>query len=1222
MKKILLLNIILLFFIICKSQNYTYYPTNNSTLATTSIDFKWNDINHVVRYRLNISLSNTMSPLISTDSLINSTSVNRILTSNLYYWQVSADTGSGFNYHSYINSFSIVLPATYDSLYFWIKADNITSLIGDTIVSWPDNSSKGYNLTQTNSARRPFIVRNTLNQLPSVSFDGIDDNFSGGNIDLNINLEYSYFVISKVDDLGNFRTMFSKGSNTAQGNVYVRTANTNRLQSIIDAEQKTGVIPITNLKYYVYSSIINLDSANTYVNKTLDYKYVPTVDLVGNTTNSFNVGSSGTTTLWKGNISEILIYKKKLSLVQKNNLENYLMDKYAPPINLGKDIITCSSSVVLNAKNDGSYTNYLWNTGSTDSAITVSATGTYSVRVIDIFNRISYDTINVNFDNTIYTSLTIPDTAVCIGTPLALAAGPSHLKYQWSNGDTTNIATLTSGGIYWVKLTDCQNNQVTDTFNLVDVDLTFNLGNDTILCLGNQLIFTPNAIRPVSYLWNTNDTTASITVSDANEYWCRIRDNSVGCISSDTIKLSTDSFEVYTYLGNDTSLCNGNSISLMSGTEYVSTILWNTGDTLKTTIVTFNGDYSFIATDSIGCIKRDTINVRIKGNAPYVDFIVSNICFGDTLIPINLSNTLAPDTIRSYYWTFGDGFSDSSFSPMHYYDSTGAYTIQLVALTDSGCSNFNNHLVSYSDNPIARIGNLIACANSTVTLTDASIVPTGYTINSWNWNVNGTTASTPTLNYNFPTAGKYEIEFTVTTNGGCSDTYNDSFEVFPAINLDFTTSNLCYGDTTKFNDNTGSFSILQSEWIFGLGLGYAFNTASPKFIFPSTGSYLVSYKAKNAIGCTDSIAKYITIYDLPTAYFADSIACYKSYKSFTDLSSSVLDTINHWVWTIDTSVYNTQNVNHYTTNSLSFNANLEVETVHGCTANYTRSVAISQPPTADFTYTPNYGVAPLLVLFTNNSVGASSYVWYFNDSINSSSNIISPSFTYLHNNDYPVTLVATNSDGCIDSIIKTISIQPSELDLQIDEVKLYETTLANGFTETKVGVRLLNVGTRIINNAKLVARIEDGSIVSEDWTGNLATGQQQLYLFNSSFLINNSELNRYICVEAIEVNDGTETNISNNKVCKNNHTQGVTSNVYPVPTNNYASFDVVLEEATNISISIINELGQTILPLQNYVGKEGLNHFNLNTNNYSNGQYYILVKYFANEEKRKMQINR
>lgn len=1203
--------------------NFIYFPANNSTLATTNVTFLWNHIPRHLKYKIIIATNSTLSPIVISDSLIIGNSYMQSLSPNTYYWQVIADTGTGFNIYSSIFKFNTININSIDSLSLWLKADDIVARIADSVLLWHDNSIYNYDASQTVSSSVPFLERNSLNHLPSVKFDGIDDLLSCGNVNLNINQQYSSFIISKTEDLTTVRSMFSKGVSTSQGNVSLRTSTSAKINSIIDAEQKFGITTIMPNKYYLFDCTAGIDSVILSMNSITDFKYIPTADLIGNTGLPFQVGAANSANFWKGNIAELLIFKRKVTLAEKTTIQNYLMDKYAPPINLGPDITVCQGSVVLlNAKNDGSYVSYLWNNGSTDSAITISRNGVYSVRVIDVFDRVSYDTILVKFDNTNYTSFVMRDTAVCLGSSIEISAGQPHLQYLWSTGDSTSSVNFTSGGTYWVSFTDCQSNNFSDTFNLLEVDIRFNLGRDTLLCLGNSIVLNPAATRPVSYLWNTGATTPSLNANTDDLYWCRLRDNALGCFSYDSVNVDIDSFKVKVSLGLDTSMCNGNSLSVATGADLIQSIFWNTLDTSILTLATTTGDYSFVAYDSIGCIARDTINIRIRGNAPFVDFLVSNICEGDTLKPVNLSSTLAPDVLSQFSWNFGDGQTDTAFSPIHYFDSTGVYTVQLIATSDSGCSNFSNHIVSYSEKPIARINSLIACANSNVILSDASIVPAGYTISSWNWNVNGTTSSASIVSYNFPTAGKYPLSLTVITSGACSDTYSDSFEVFPAMNINFDASGLCYGDTTKINDITGSFSIIQREWIFGSGLGYAFNTTSPKFIFPAPGSYMVSFKAKNAIGCVDSIARYIRIYNAPTAYFTDSIACLNNIKTFVDRSTFVDDTINHWLWTIDTNHYNTPIANHVSSSSSNYIANLEVETVHGCKDSYNRIITISTPPIADYTYTPNYGIAPLPVFFTNTSIGANSYRWYFNDSTLATSISSSPSFTFLSNNDYWVTLEATSNDGCVDSVTKIISIKPSDLDIQVDELKLYETLTPSGFIETKIGVRLTNVGSRIINNAKLLARIENGNIISEDWSGTLLPGQRQTYLFNAAFLIQNTDINRYVCVEAYDVNDNSETTLSNNKDCINNHSQGVCSEIYPNPANTSANFDVVLVQATPITYTIYNEFGQVISATQTIDGLEGLNHFAINTNNLSDGHYYIQIKYFTAEEKRKFQISR
>jgi gliding motility-associated-like protein len=67
-----------------------------------------------------------------------------------------------------------------------------------------------------------------------------------------------------------------------------------------------------------------------------------------------------------------------------------------PLVNIGKDTILCppGATIVLNTK--GGFKNYLWQNGSTDSAITVSTIGEYKVTVTDTNGCIASDSILIN----------------------------------------------------------------------------------------------------------------------------------------------------------------------------------------------------------------------------------------------------------------------------------------------------------------------------------------------------------------------------------------------------------------------------------------------------------------------------------------------------------------------------------------------------------------------------------------------------------------------------------------------------------------------------------------------------------------------------------------------------------------------------------------------------------------------------------------------------------
>lgn len=77
-------------------------------------------------------------------------------------------------------------------------------------------------------------------------------------------------------------------------------------------------------------------------------------------------------------------------------------------------------------------------------------------------------------------------------------------------------------------------------------------------------------------------------------------------------------------------------------------------------------------------------------------------------------------------------------------------------------------------------------------------------------------------------------------------------------------------------------------------------------------------------------------------------------------------------------------------------------------------------PTADFNIISSPLYIGLPITFQNTSQGANDYYWTFGDGMNS--NLIHPNNVYTEPGDYDVTLVATDLNGCMDSISKPIRI--------------------------------------------------------------------------------------------------------------------------------------------------------------------------------------------------------
>jgi len=107
-----------------------------------------------------------------------------------------------------------------------------------------------------------------------------------------------------------------------------------------------------------------------------------------------------------------------------------------------------------------------------------------------------------------------------------------------------------------------------------------------------------------------------------------------------------------------------------------------------------------------------------------------------------------------------------------------------------------------------------------------------------------------------------------------------------------------------------------------------------------------------------------------------------------------------------------------------FFVTLKVTTASNCSTSITQDIEVKSAIEANFYFSPtNASVIDPTVHFVNSSSNATTYLWDFGYE-NSQSTETSPDFTYpAQPSSYRVKLVATNDEGCIDSIIKIISIK-------------------------------------------------------------------------------------------------------------------------------------------------------------------------------------------------------
>ena len=429
----------------------------------------------------------------------------------------------------------------------------------------------------------------------------------------------------------------------------------------------------------------------------------------------------------------------------------------------------CSgSSVPLTVFTTGANVNYtfLWNTGETGRSILVSDTGTYSVVAIFGSCTSAVATRRVDF------IIPRPKPVIVASGPLAFCQGGSVILSTtdtgagviWNNGDTTNSITVTASGTYWVETRFGWCNTRSDSI-LVLVGpakpvITAN-GPLTMCDSGTVTLTGPAGLA--SYLWNTGDTTQSITVSTAGSYSLTVADSSACGTSSDSVIVDFES----TYpkptlnLSGTVTLCQGDSVEIMSNTPGG----WNaTGPyhylNARNNVVYQPGTYYQTFTNSCGTISSDTV-VVVWGITPSSRPILaaqdSTFCQGSTTT-ISVTN---PDSSLTYTWSNGATGTSITVSSSGTYNVVGSNG---SCQTDTAYTGIYIWVWSNPAKPTISSSNssLTICSNQGISLTSSSSHS-----NTWS---NGSTSRSIYVT----TPGEYYVSV---QNGPCAAVTSDTITV-------------------------------------------------------------------------------------------------------------------------------------------------------------------------------------------------------------------------------------------------------------------------------------------------------------------------------------------------------------------------------------------------------------------------------------------------------------
>jgi gliding motility-associated-like protein len=245
----------------------------------------------------------------------------------------------------------------------------------------------------------------------------------------------------------------------------------------------------------------------------------------------------------------------------------------------------------------------------------------------------SNSTQQVNLDNAISADFTIaPGDSVCLnsGATFATTSTGINLTYAWDfgNGQLSNVpnppvVNYASPGKYTVTHRIINNYACSASVQknitilpLPDVSYTVNKNN---VCIGQQLLFAANAVGNLQrYVWDFGDgvkETATLkpahTYLQPGNYISSLTVNDLFC-GSHIKSIPITIFEIpVVELGNDTTLCMGNTISLTAGNNPLYTYLWNTGATTSSIVYGNNSNRIDVTVTNGACVTKDAINIKV-----------------------------------------------------------------------------------------------------------------------------------------------------------------------------------------------------------------------------------------------------------------------------------------------------------------------------------------------------------------------------------------------------------------------------------------------------------------------------------------------------------------------------------------------------------------------------------------------------------------------------------
>ena len=462
------------------------------------------------------------------------------------------------------------------------------------------------------------------------------------------------------------------------------------------------------------------------------------------------------------------------------------------------------------------------------------------------------------------------------------------------------------------------------------------------------------------------------------------------------------------------------------------------------------GTYSITLTayDEFGNRDDTTQFITVTADqAPALDFQPSSQCVGST----STLNATADQTLSSTNWSITDEANTTvtrtGQSATYDFLTPGTYSVTLEVESTNGCGNRLTKEITIYEPPVPSftVPTEQVCSNGSVTFTNTTHAWGADDLITYRWFVtdpgNNETLVSEEANpaITFAAGGTHTVRLEVGIPG-CTETVEQTIDILQGPTVSFTVPTVCQSNAVTFENQTVGANITGYFWDFGDPDGGTYSSVTadnPTYTFNTPGTYPVTLRVTNALGCQNVYRQDVTVYAQPAVSFLSEVACAGSPTQFTDASTAGANAnVSAWQWDFGDGIgtANTRNPTYAYPQAGTYAVKLITESTAGCVDSTVQTITVQSAVDVGFAAVRQCPTGarlpealPLNVLLSDTSVAAAGETidrWFW--TVNGE-NFVSDEVEYAFPapGDYPVSLTVFTASGCNATVQRIVSVTTS-----------------------------------------------------------------------------------------------------------------------------------------------------------------------------------------------------